>query len=410
MGNKVVLPALAVALVSSCGPNGLQLPFVGDDEPSGPGPWPDVPFKDYSKDYGIDWVQSVGVDAAHNVWVLRERQIGVLRGGSSSVVWTSNVGQASRAFGRESLAMGSTVICGGEAGRAYVGYWTYDSPQPYRNSPEDPEYRKGDLDVVRLKDDGHVVLEAHLGETTDRSGYKHLGIRNSNDWHWDEDRTVLTCQRVMRGRDKGELYIATNHGVTRIRGLTYNSHRHAEWAANGAERIGYNHGLGIGQNGDVLMANEWKVAIITPPERLEDFESHERAPWQVNAWASELNSLEAMDHWRAFQQTKDGRYWVGSEQYGLWRMERTQDGWVAKFERAKELPSSEVLALAGADDGSLFVGTGNAGLWRMKPDGGFVRVHQVNGRRVTQLVYDPSVKPAMLYVVADAQLSVVRGH
>lgn len=406
MGKKVVVGALGVALACSCG----ALPFLGGDEPTGPGPWPDVAFKNYSTDYGIDWVQSVGVDAAHNVWVLRDRQIGVLRAGTSSVVWTSNVGQASRPFGRDSLAMGSTVICGGDAGQAYVGYWTYDLPQPYRNSPEDPVYRQGDVDVVRMKDDGKVALEAHLGETTDRSGYKHLGIRNSNDWHWDEDRSVLACQRVMRGKHKGEVYIGTNHGVTRIRGLTYNAHRHANWDINGTEQIGYNYGLGIGQDGDVLMANEWKVAIITPPDALEQFESHERAPWQVNAFAQELNSLEAMDYWRAFQQTKDGRYWVGSERFGLWRMERTQDVWIAKFERVQGAPSSEIKALAAAEDGSLFVGTGNAGLWRMKPGGGFERVAQVTGRNVTQLVYDPTVKPAMLYVVADAQLSVVRGH
>jgi hypothetical protein len=404
MGNRVVLAGLAMAVASSC-----QLLSIGD-EATGPGPWPEVPFKNYSKDYGIDWVQSVGVDAAHNVWVLRERQIGVLRAGSSSVVWTSNIGQASRPFGRASLAMASTVICGGEAGRAYVGYSTYDSPAPYRTSPQDPEFLKGDLDVVRMNGDGSVVLEAHLGETTDPSGYKHLGIRNSNDWHYDEDRSVLTCQRVMRGRDKGELYIGTNHGVTRIRGLTYNAHRHADWIVNGAERIGYNYGLGIGQNGDVLMANEWRVGIITPPERLEDFESHQRAPWQVNSWASELNSLEQMDYWRGFQQTKDERYWVGSERFGLWQMERTNDIWSARFHRVQGAPSNQILALAAADDGSLFVGTANAGLWRMKPDGAFVRVGEVSGRKVTQLVYDPSVKPAMLYVLADAQLSVVRGH
>jgi hypothetical protein len=403
MGTKFAIAALAAAFLFACRES------EDPKENLGPGPWPNVPYKDYSRDYGIDWVQSVGVDEAHNIWVLRDREIGVLRPDSSSPVWASKLGQASNPFGRGAPALGSTVICGGEAGRAYVGYRTYELHQPWRRSPEDPEFRKGDLDVVRLQQDGRIVLEAHLGQTTDRSGYAHLGIRNSNDWHYDEDRSVLTCQRVMRGRHKGELYIGTNHGVTRIRGLAYSSHRHSAWDAGGTLRIGYNYGLGIGQNGDVLMANEWKVAIIAPPDALEDFEVSERAPWKLDTWAREVNSLAEMDFWRAFQQTKDGRYWLGSEGFGLWRMDR-RDSSVsdATFERVAALPSSNVLALAAAEDGSLYIGTGDAGLWRMRPNGKIEPVPEVSGRRVTQLVYDPSVSPVMLYVVADATLSVVR--
>ncbi|HYX91339.1 MAG TPA: two-component regulator propeller domain-containing protein [Myxococcaceae bacterium] len=403
MGRKFAIAALGAAVLCACGGS-------ADSEGNiGPGPWPNVPYKDYSRDYGIDWVQSAGVDEAHNIWLLRDREIGVLRPGTSTPVWASKLGQASSPFGRGAPALGSTVICGGEEGRAYVGYRTYELPQPQRKSPDDPEYRKGDLDVVRLRDDDRIVLEAHLGQTTDRSGYAQLGIRNSNDWHYDEDRSVLTCQRVMRGRDKGDLYVGTNHGVTRIRGLVYSSHRHSVWEIGGALRIGYNYGLGIGQNGDVLMANEWKVAIVEPPDALEDFADSGRAPWKLDTWARELNSLAEMDYWRAFQQAKDGRYWLGSEGFGLWRMERTGSSvGDARFERVAGLPSNYVLALAAANDGSLYIGTGDAGLWRMRPSGTIEPIPEVTGRRVTQLVYDPTVKPGMLYVVADAMLSVVR--
>lgn len=404
--------ALLAAVMCGCGEAGIDLPFgeagANAGEASGPGPWPTSRVKDYSTDYGIDWIQSAGIDEAHNIWLLREREIGVLRPGSDGPVWTANVGQASKPFGKDALALGSTVICGGSEGRAYVGYRTYDLTQPQRGDPDDPEYRKGDLDVVRLEPDGRVRLEAHLGETTDNSGYTHLGLRNSNDWHYDEDRTVLTCQRVTRGRDRGEVYIGTNHGVSRIRGLRYNSHRHPVWDVNGSLRIGYSHALGIAWNGDVLIGNEWKVAIISPPEALEDFENHDRAPWQLNAWAEEVNSLEEMDEWRAFQQTRDGAYYLGSARYGLWRMTRTQ--WVgdAQFEAVRALPSKQVLALAATDDGALYIGTEDAGLWRMSPDGELSQVSDVDGQKVTQLVHDPSVRPQMLLVVADARLTVLR--
>lgn len=380
------------------------------DGPKGPGPWPTDAYKNYSVDYGIDWVQSVGIDDGDNLWLLRDREIGVLRPGETKPLWVKNLGQAREPFGKNAPAMGSTVICGGAAGRAYVGYWTYDLDDPYRQSPDDVEFTRGDLDVVALSGDGvQITLETHLSETTDHSGY-HIGIRNSNDWHYDEDRSVLTCQRVMHGPFKGELYIGTNHGVTRIRGLTYNAHRHPVWDVNGSLRIGYSYGLGIGQNGDVLIANQWKVAIITPPEALEDFEKNEKSPWQLDTWAEELNSLEKMDEWRAFQQLEDGRYFLGSEAYGLWQMERTQWTGDANFKQVKGAPSKHILALAAAEDGSLFVGTEDQGLWRMLTDGTFEKVGSVNGKKITQLVYDPNVSPPMLLVVADATLQVVRGH
>jgi hypothetical protein len=66
------------------------------------------------------------------------------------------------------------------------------------------EYQKGDLDAVRLESNGAVVLEEHLWRSAGVSGGgQRLGIRNTNDFHYDEDRSVLTCQRVMRGRDRG---------------------------------------------------------------------------------------------------------------------------------------------------------------------------------------------------------------
>jgi hypothetical protein len=175
--------------------------------------------------------------------------------------------------------------------------------------------------------------------------------------------------------------------------------------------LGYNSGLGIGPTGEVLIANDWMVAIVTPPDPLEHWELHERAPWQLNTWAEELNSVQEFDYWRAFQQAATGNaYFLGSEKYGLWRMERTKWNGDAEFARVEGAPSSEILSLAATDDGSLFVGTGDAGLWRMTGDGAFHRVEEVPGRRVSQLVYDPTVEPSALYVLSAGRLHVLRGH
>ncbi|MGA9523946.1 MAG: hypothetical protein WBV82_20965 [Myxococcaceae bacterium] len=250
----------------------------GEDagEEPGPGPWPIDAVTHYSATYGIDALQSVGVDDAQNIWLLDGARIGVLRPGTTSPVWTTGVGQASLGFaGEGALALGSTVICGGAANQAYVGYWHEDANQGEVLDSSDPRFSRGDLDVVQVNADGTVSLVEHLHRSTGTSSPwppANTGIRNSNNWTFNEDVSVLVCRKVMRGRDKGEVYIGTNHGVTRILGLEYNSHRHPIFIREKVEFIGYSYGLGIAQNGDVLIANEWMVGVVEPPAALGDWE------------------------------------------------------------------------------------------------------------------------------------------
>jgi hypothetical protein len=217
----------------------------------------------------------------------------------------------------------------------------------------------------------------------------------------------------MRGQFRGEVYIGTNHGVTRIRGLEYDSHRHPLWLDDkGVQKIGYSYGLGIAQNGEVLIANEWKVGIVMPPPELGKWEFFppDGPDWGVDTYNQELNSLADFDFWRAFQQTTDGKYYLGSAQYGLWRMDRTK--WVdsENWSKISGLPTDAINALAATDDGSLFIGTDGGGLWRMDPDKQLTRFTDVQGSNVQQLVYDPTVKPGTLLVLVDGVLWMVRGY
>jgi hypothetical protein len=351
------------------------------------------------------------------------------------------VGQASRGFGvgRE-LAVGSTVICGGAAGRAYVGYRAKGlqkgscegKQRGYIAGPGescfDPvryeEFQKGDLDAVQLGEDGRVSLEEHLWRSVGPSGGKvPMGIRNTNDYHFDEDRTVVSCTRVMRGPLAGELFIGTNHGVTRIQGLVYNSHRHPGWYRypedeppnewNGSLMTDGDHAVAIGQNGDVLIANAFMVGAIIPSLPLKDWDREQTfegpSPWRFKTFNRQLSPLEVEDAWAAIAQTTDGAYWVGSRLYGLWRTERPVRT-TAVYTKDTQLPTDHVSALAATDDGALYVGTEDAGLWRLEPDRTtLAQVEEVAGRRVLQLVYDPTLTPSMLYVLTDAGLTVLRG-
>src|SRR4051794_17875385 len=164
------------------GTSDAGLPDAGSEivdagTPPDAGPWPHEATLDYTQSFGLGTPQSVGLDEGLNLWLLDGNRIGVVRPGDTAPTWTSGVGQARQPFGWDSLAIGSTVICGGEAGRAYVGYRapevqraegisqrTYiPGPGEANYSPERyAEYQKGDLDAVRLQRDGAVTLEEHL--------------------------------------------------------------------------------------------------------------------------------------------------------------------------------------------------------------------------------------------------------
>lgn len=403
--------------------------------PPDAGPWPTEASLDYTQAFGLGTPQSVGLDEGLNLWLLDGDRIGVLRPGDLAPTWVRGIGQASQPFGYDSLAVGSTVICGGAAGRAYVGYRAAEmqpaagiSQRTYIPWPGEPgysaqrfaEYQKGDLDVVKLTPDGGIALEEHLWRTTGASNKgRQVGIHNTNDFHYDEDRSVLNCARVTRGPHRGDVYITTNHGVTMIQGLTYNSHRHPGWylytdnSEWGSLQCPPMHALGIAPDGDVLVANEQMAGVLVPDGVLEDWDRELTwdgpVPWTFKGFDEALNGQADDDLWRAFEQTEGGTYYLGSASYGLWSMVPTSHT-AASWTRVSGLPTSAIASLKATDDGALYIGTDGQGLWRLEPDG--VTLSQVGGiagSRVRQLVYEPTVTPSMLLVLTDQGLTVLRG-
>jgi ligand-binding sensor domain-containing protein len=130
-----------------------------------------------------------------------------------------------------------------------------------------------------------------------------------------------------------------------------------------------------------------------------------------SSYLPEVNSLEEFDYWIGFQQTKDGKYYLASSDYGLWEMTILSKGNPSqKGTKVKGLPTDALTSVASTDDGSLFIGTSGSGLWRMDAQKQLQRVADVPGSRVKQVIYDSSATPGMLYVLTDSGLTVLRGY
>lgn len=403
--------------------------------------WPNDAVLNLTSKYGIEsGIQSVGIDEGQNIWLLKGREIGVLRPGDTRPTWTANIGQASQPFGADSLASGSTVICGGADGKAYVGYRTPDTPNVHSEDGgwTDFSYKQGDLDLVQLNADGTVALQEHLYKTTSTNGGKtvvnaRLGIRNTNDWTYDEDRSVLTCTRVTSGPHRGDLFVGTNHGVVRVRGDLYNAHIHPVWwdrskcetdQCQGTQKAGYTYAVSVTSKGDLLIGNDWMLGLAKINNVLADFDQMGITKFKISMHVPEINSLEAFDFWRGVTEAKNGRYYFGSKDFGLWHAElRERSGDRADFGfwnaarteftsglRKVSFPSNQISQVQATDDGSVFVGTYDQGLFRITPSGTTEKVAGVSGSAVRQIVYDQAVTPSKLLVLTSSGVYMLSGH
>jgi len=358
------------------------------------GPWPVADVVHYGRDQGLpDRVLGVGVDDAQNVYVIDDRAVYAARAGVGEFVRTDEGGQ---------LDTGHTPysVCGGGPGRVYVGYLTYEAA-PEELSEE--EKLLGDLDRFVLQPDGTLALEFHHR------------LQNSKAKWMDHTRLILDCARVVGGPNHGDLFVASNHGVTIIRGNDYADHRHVVWRdENGSQAIGYNWAINTDVHGNVLWAGHWKIGALPPPapgltgEDLEIWLDGDETPYLINTHPSHWSSEEEPDDMHAIAgDTVAGVVYVGSWGRGLARMTMSPRRW----EDVPGTPDTHINSLElDPTDGRLWVGTRSAGLWRWNPATEQWQKHPlVPASTIHEIYLDTTVEPRAVYVATNEGLYVLRG-
>jgi hypothetical protein len=427
-------------------------PPVVKPPPPPPPPWnagTPEPGMVIHKDVGS--VLGVSVDEGANVWTVDGQRIWLLEPGKTWRPFDASLGQAS--VGQLARGFPAQTVCGGEAGKAYVGYLAPEIPDPTHSTAA--QRSEGDLDRVGLDASGNLVLEHHY-EIHNNNGVEHPTF--------DETRSILTCIRVNDGPRKGDLYTGSNHGMTLIRGDLYGEHRHptfdypscpapADPAApppafdpshpcdNAPEAIGYVWNVNLSNRGYPMMAAEWMFAEATPMDDMIAW-TLKSVPWSMvgpplyplaGAAAPSNDTKSWLQRWpvrfetefratnRAIAQTPDGRYWVGSLKYGLvW-----YEGAGKQLKRFVEVDGEPgaISALIANPDNSLWVGTSDNGLWKYTPPakapmpadpaavpapetGTWTRVSGIPSANVTRIHLETRSGKRQLFVGTDAGLVV----
>src|SRR4051812_37555313 len=195
------------ALVS---PSPQPTPTPGQRNPHqiggmGAGPWAATGVTVYATAQGLfEAPLSASVDESENLWVVTEKALYLKTPGAKTF---------RRYTAQDGLHVGPgyteppdfTLVEGGGPNECFVGYYFHDTHEPTTpgaHTDVDPAAHMGKMDQVLLQPDGRLKVNRY-------------DLRNSNDGHYYETRTIMSMV-YDHVQHPGNLYVGSNHGVTRI--------------------------------------------------------------------------------------------------------------------------------------------------------------------------------------------------
>jgi hypothetical protein len=181
----------------------------------GVGPFSTAALTVYGSSQGLrEAPVGASVDEGENLWVVTNQALYLLAPGEKTF---------HRYTAADGLHYGPgwteppdiTWVEGGSKGECFVGYWFHDTNSgntPGAHTYLDPFAHMGKMDQVLLQPDGTLKVNRY-------------DLRNSNDGHFYETRSI-TSMAYDHFQHPGNLYVGSNHGITRIIPAKYFPPRH----------------------------------------------------------------------------------------------------------------------------------------------------------------------------------------
>lgn len=406
------------------------------------GPFPKAAQTSYGTAQGLfEAPISASVDEAENLWVVTERALYLLRPGARTF---------RRYTAQDGLHYGPgyteppdiTLVEGGTKGECFVGYTARDTNTsnlgPNAHMWNDPWAHMGKMDQVLLQPDGSLKVNRY-------------DLRNSNDGRYYETRTI-TSMVYDHFQHPGNLYVGSNHGVTRIvpakyfpprNPLDFDTSDEKQWYADhvhpwvcmdslcsdpnhGPSTFGDQYGLTLAPDGRLWMAGLTTAGAVHYVDNLVDW-WHSWAPFNpfdpafgdgsgppvfpTGRYGDPVNL-------RAVTVTPDGVVWFASGGADSWRVpHRGMASWDGRrflYFDPQALGSIElnILEMVALADGRLVLGFPSSGLLVWKP--GDSRGHRLTvsdglpGERIGRVKLDQMHDPAILLVPTDGGLLMMR--
>jgi len=392
-------------------------------------------------------VVAASVDEGENLWVVTPKALYLMTPGAHTF---------RRYTAQDGLHVGPgyteppdiTLVEGGARGECFVGYYARDTNvgnTPGAHTNIDPYAHYGKMDQVLLKDDGTLTVNRY-------------DLRNSNDGHYYETRTIMSMV-YDHFQHPGNLYVGSNHGITRIiparyfpprylvtdpwntadERVWYADHVHP-WVCIGQPCTGDTNvdhvafgdwfGLALADDGRLWMGGLYNAGAIHYKEALGEwvqswaphnpFDPSFGDPYPPNEPVFDPPREADPVNIHAVAVTKDGTVWFASGEVESWRGPTyglaAWGGPGTKFTHIDptRLGSIEynILELQALPDGRLVLGFPNSGLLVWQP--GDAHGHRLTvrdalpGEQIGRMTQDRMHDPPILFVPTEGGLAAFR--
>jgi hypothetical protein len=339
----------------------------------GLGPFPSNPLVIYGSAQGLlEAPISASVDEGENLWVVTERALYLLQPGAK--VFRRYTAQDGLHYGPGYTDPPDiTLVEGGTKGECFVGYFARDTNSSMFKDAHmwtDPWAHKGKMDQVLVQPDGTLKVNRY-------------DLRNSNDGHYYETRTI-TSMVYDHFQHPGNLYVGSNHGITRIIPAKYYPPPHL----------------------DTDPFNTW--------DERQWYADHVHPHTCIGGPCTDPNRVMTFGDWFGLTLAADGRLWMGGLTNGgaLWFKEKLED-WVQSWKPVNPFsPSFEwppvflppdmgdpvnIRGVAVTPDGMVWFASGEVENWRGRTYG----IAAYDGRLFTY--FDPTALGAIEYNILEVQ-------
>jgi len=393
----------------------------GGDMAIGPGPWPLADITIYGAAQGLGGIIDANPDEAQNIWAANGETLYLLRPGSSTFQsFTAanglHIGGFTDFYGNANETR-ITAIAGGAPGQVYVGYYGFESDNPYTDT--DAQKHLGNGDDVKVDSAGTLGITRLLFQCD--------AERQNGCWENRSPRRIIYSHL---GIAAGHSWWGFNHGVTHVFGDDFGDHVHPEaWYTpsmpgnQGEEKLGEFFGIAPDAAGNLWMAGRYGVGLQpwnpkphgpagTDPAGDEWVSGHFIWAFTTDTADHSLGDPHGPYVTRGYAENNhgaavapNGTLWLARLGGGLvsWNPSTHNYNTIQHY---SQVPS-DLMDVQADPDGTLWLVTSGGSLLRFDPGSGTLQTWPgVSG--VTRIYVDTMVTPRALYVSMSGGLAVIR--